>query len=116
MTKVCLQGMNFYAFHGYYDYERKAGNHYILDVEITLLKGLDSQSEEIESTINYEDVYKICKKEMEEKHQLLESVVYNIAKTLKEEFNNIESIFTRISKLNPQVGGDVDKAVIEFTF
>lgn len=113
MTKVCLHGMNFYAFHGFYEYERKAGNHFTLDVEVSLKKESDYQKEEIDSTVNYEDVYKICKAEMNEQHQLLETVAYNIGENIKNSFKNAKKVFVRISKLNPQLGGDVDKAVIE---
>jgi dihydroneopterin aldolase len=115
MTKVCLHGMNFYAFHGYYEYERKAGNHYILDVDVSLKQDSNFQSEEIEATVNYEDIYKLCKLEMEEQHQLLETVAYNVANAIKTNFNNVDSVFVRLSKLNPQLGGDVDKAVIEYS-
>lgn len=115
MTKVCLHGMNFYAFHGFYEYERKAGNHYILDVDVSLSKESDFQEEKIESTVNYEDIYKLCKEEMEEQHLLLETVVSNVASTIKSSFDNVQTVFVRISKLNPQLGGDVDKAVIEYT-
>ena len=114
MTKICLHGMNFYAYHGYYEYERKAGNHFILDVEINLLNDSDFQDKKIGSTINYENIYRICKREMAVKQILLETVVRNIARALKEELENVETVFTRICKLNPQLGGDVDKAVIEF--
>jgi len=106
--------MNFYAFHGYYEYERKAGNHYILDVEVALKKSVDYSDEEIDSTVNYEDIYKLCKKEMDDPRQLLETVVQDIAEKIKKKFKMADSIFVRISKLNPQLGGDVDKAVIEY--
>lgn len=64
MTRIGLEGMEFFAFHGYYEAERKMGNTYQLDVFVTLKNELKG-TEDIWDTVNYEHIYDICKIDME---------------------------------------------------
>ncbi|MBK8517610.1 MAG: dihydroneopterin aldolase [Saprospiraceae bacterium] len=111
-TKVCIKGAEFYAFHGYYEEERRGGNTFILDADV-LLKTFDSNQDNINDTVNYEDIYNICKEEMAEPRKLLETVVYSIITRFKKEFENIDSARVRLEKIGPQLGGKVEKSVIE---
>lgn len=113
MTRIGLEGMEFYAFHGYYEAERKIGNKYRLDVFVTLeheLKGTD----DIDDTVNYEDIFEICKEEMSQPKKLLETVAYNIIDRLKREKKKITKVYLKLRKVGVQLGGKVDQSVIEF--
>lgn len=110
---VALEGMHFYAFHGYYDEEQLIGNDFILDV-YAYIPSFDSHEDNINDTVNYEDVYLICQEVMKTKYRLLESVVMYIAEKLKSKFPFTEKITVRLSKIGPQLGGSVDKAVITY--
>ncbi len=112
MAKVALRGMKFYAFHGYYEFERRVGCNFILDVEATVTINADP-GDQIEKTINYEDLYRICQQYMQLKYKLLESVAYDIAAHIKREFEVVDHIKVTLSKLNPPLPGKVDKSVIE---
>ncbi|MBK8052074.1 MAG: dihydroneopterin aldolase [Saprospiraceae bacterium] len=111
-TKVSIKGAEFYAFHGYYEEERKAGNTFILDAEVEL-KSFDSIDDNIKDTVNYEQIYTICKEEMAHTRKLLETVVFSIVSRFRDEFENIVSAKVRLEKLGPQLGGKVEKSVIE---
>jgi dihydroneopterin aldolase len=113
MTRIGLEGMEFYSFHGYYAAERKMGNKYVLDVFVELKTEL-VDSEEIQDTVNYEHIYEICKMEMKEPKQLLETVAYSIADTLKKRFTIIKKVSVRLQKIGVQLGGKVKKSVIEY--
>ena len=106
--------MKFYAFHGYYEFERRIGNNYIVDIETEV--NLDANpNDQIDETVNYEDLYEICKKYMGKKYQLLESLAYDIAQEVKANHNKVEKVRVVLQKLNPPLGGKVDKSVIEIT-
>jgi len=62
-TKVALHGMKFYAFHGYYDFERRIGSNYVVDIDTEVHIDGDPH-DQIDETVNYEDLYQICKKYM----------------------------------------------------
>jgi len=114
-TKVALKGAEFYAFHGYYPEEQKAGNRFIINVEVSLSE-FDSLDDDIGDTVNYESLYKICKEEMATTQKLLETVVYKIIDKIKSQFSNVQSGEVSLEKLQPQMGGKIGMAVITMSF
>lgn len=114
-TKVAIKGAEFFAYHGYYSEERKSGNTFIIDAEVTL-KSFDSHDDNIFDTVNYEQLYTICKQEMDKTQKLLETVVLNIINRYKDELPNIVSATVRMEKLAPQLGGKVAKSVVEMEY
>lgn len=113
-TTVKIEGLRFYAYHGFYDEERKKGNDFICDVEVEL-KSYDSLEDNISDTVNYEDIYSIVEHEMKITRKLLETVVYAIIKRIQN-LDNITGGTVRLFKLNPPLKGKVDKAVVEMRF
>ncbi len=114
-TTVSIEGAEFYAYHGFYDEERKSGNNFILYAEVEL-KSFDSNDDNIYDTVNYETIYQICKSEMEHTQKLLETVVYNIIMRMKNELDNVTSGKVILEKLNPKLGGPVRKSRVEMKF
>lgn len=114
MTKVALRGMRFYAFHGYYEFERRIGNTYIVDVE-AYLDISNSPQEQIDRTLNYEKIYTITAQRMESKYQLLETLAYDIATEVKAYDDKVTKLSVTIRKMNPPVGGKVDQAEVTIT-
>jgi len=113
-TKVALHGMKFYAFHGYYDFERRIGSNYVVDIDTEVHIDGDPH-DQIDETVNYEDLYQICKKYMGMKYKLLESLAYDIAQEIKENHKKVKTVKVVLQKLNPPLGGKVDKSVIEIS-
>lgn len=114
-TTVAIEGAEFFAHHGYYKEEQKTGNTFIIDAEV-VLKSFDSDDDNIQDTVNYETLYTICKEEMGQTQQLLETVVFNIIQRFKNDLSNVTSGKVKMEKLGPQLGGKVKKAVIEMRF
>lgn len=115
ITKVGLKGAEFYAFHGYYLEEQKAGNKFIIDIEVEI-KSFDSMDDNINDTINYEELYAICKAEMTVTQKLLETVVLNIIQKIKSDYSNVLKGVVKLEKLSPQMGGKIEKAFVEMKF
>ena len=110
---IKIEGMKFYAYHGYYQHEQQTGNNFIVDVEIELmieesvLKDVD-----ITGTLNYEQVYDLVKKEMDIKSKLLEHVCYRIKVAIKNKFSAISNIKVSVAKLNPPMGNNIDQVKV----
>lgn len=113
-TIVSLEGLEFKAYHGFYDEERKRGNRFNCDVSIEL-KSFDSNDDNIFDTINYEDVYAIIDEEMNKTCKLIETVAYNIIERLRH-LDKVTGAKVKIYKLNPPLVGIASRAVVEMKF
>ena len=111
-TKITLQAMKFYAYHGVLEQERRVGNTFVVDLTLTAPLEKAVQSDQLEDTINYAEVYELTKQEMNIPSQLLEHVAGRICRALRHHFPQIEQIEIRVSKLNPPFGGDIHSASV----
>lgn len=114
-TTVSIKGAEFFAYHGFYEEERLIGNTFIIDAEVEV-KSFDSQDDNITDTVNYEKLFEICASEMENTQKLLETVVFNIITRFNSSFSNVTGGRVKLEKLGPQLGGKVEKAVVEMEF
>ena len=114
MGLIALEGMHFYAYHGFYEEEQKIGNDYIVDVYVKANFEGAAELDSINDTLNYERIQEATKAEMEIKHKLLETIGANIAHRLYDHYEIIDHIKVRVSKMRPQMGTQIDRAMIEF--
>ena len=61
MGKVSLEGMEFYARHGYYEEERVIGNKYSVDIVLDVDFSEAVSDDKLGGTVNYEKVYEIVR-------------------------------------------------------
>lgn len=103
---IGLERLKFYAFHGVYDYEQEKGNNFTLDIKVFADVSDSAKNDDLTSTINYEDLYTICKEEMAIPSKLLENVAYRIIQRIKSEVSNVEKVDLRVLKEEPPIGGE----------
>ena len=113
MGLISISGMEFFAYHGCFAEEQIIGNKFIVDLEFISNTENAELSDDLSKTVNYQAVYGIVKAEMEIKSKLLEHVAKRILDSIYKNFPLIESMKITISKLNPPVGGKVDR--VSFT-
>ena len=104
MSQIALEGMQFYAYHGYYEEEQIIGNNYVVDVYIDYNFIPAVIEDDLYKTINYETIFLICQKEMKIKTRLIETIAVRILQALKYQFNNLKAISIIIKKENPMPG------------
>lgn len=112
---IAIEGMKFYAYHGYYPEERKIGGWYTVDVYVETNVDKTAQDDNLEGTINYETIFRIVRMEMQTESQLIESVAHRILNRMKGLFGTMELARVRISKLHPPVGEEVARAFVELS-
>ena len=105
MATIALEGMQFYAYHGYYEEERIIGSNYLVDVYITAATKKAATTDDLKDTINYETVYLIVEAEMRHPSQLLEQVNQRIITGLKHQFSKMQAVQVGIRKLKPPLEG-----------
>lgn len=112
ISKIELKEMKFHAFHGVSPQETKVGNTFVVNLTLTadLIRAIETDS--LQYTINYAEVYKIVKLQMSTPSQLLEHISGRILTALKEAFPQLKEISIKVSKLTPPFGGDVHSASV----
>ena len=113
MGKVSLEGMEFYARHGYYEEERVIGNKYSVDVTLEVDFAEAAADDKLEGTVNYEKVYEIVQGVMNINANLLEHLAGKMIKALKSNFPEVKHVLVKVSKYNPPIKGLCHKATIE---
>ena len=111
VTKISLQGLEFFAYHGVYEEERKIGNKYAVDITVTASR--TEKSDRIHTTINYETLYKLAFQEMQESHKLLETIADRLIDNILLSFVDVMEVDVTVSKFNPPVGGICFKATVQ---
>ena len=115
MGLIEIEGMEFYAYHGHYKEEQIVGNKFLINLKIETDCKKASQSDDIDDAVNYQIAYKIIKAEMQKKSNLLENIAGRILDALYENFENVNSITIKVSKMNPPMGGKIKKVSITMT-
>jgi len=110
--KVALEGLEFHAYHGVYPHERSSGNKFEVDVLVQTEFSDSAFQDDLNGTINYENLYAIVKDEMAKPSKLLETVAYAIASKTLDTFKEAQSVEVQISKFNPPIGGVCKKATV----
>lgn len=112
-TKIFLRQLRFHAFHGVLDQERRVGNDYVINVVAECDFAHAMQTDELEDTVNYAEIYRVVKEEMAVPSKLLEHVAGRIGERLFNEFPSLQSLDISIMKVNPPFGADCEGAGVE---
>ena len=100
--------MEFYAYHGHFREEQIVGNRFLVDLWIETDMSKPAETDNLNDAVNYQVAYKLIRKEMEKKSNLLEHIAKRILDALFESLEGIEKVRVKISKMNPPVGGKMD--------
>jgi dihydroneopterin aldolase len=107
--------MRFFAHHGVFSQETVVGNEFMVNLHIEADLTEACKTDNIEHTINYASVYELVKSEMQKPSQLMENAAYRIMGQIKASFPQIVHLEVRIAKMNPPVGGEVERSEISLS-
>ena len=88
-TKIAVKGASFFAYHGYYPEEQVTGHQFEVDVEVWMMHE-NLAGDQLTETVNYENLYAICKAEMQLPRKLLETVAYGICERVRSRFSQVQ--------------------------
>ena len=100
-----LEGMEFKAYHGCLEQEKIRGNSFTVDFRGELDLSAAAESDSLNDTLNYADIYEIVAYEMSIPSELLENVAGRIVKAIEKRFPELSSFPARVSKKKPPVDG-----------
>nr|WP_294795944.1 dihydroneopterin aldolase [uncultured Mucilaginibacter sp.] len=106
---VALHGAEFFAYHGVYPEEQYTGNCFIVDIEVEFepLASNGLSTDDLNDTVNYEELYDISDRRMQQPQKLIETVATFIMEDIKAQYSIVEKITVSIKKLNPLAGAKV---------
>lgn len=114
MDVIYFKGMEFYGYHGVYPEENKLGQRFFVDMELYLDLKPAGETDQLENTINYAEVYALCKSIMEnETYQLVEKVVHQIAERSLEQFPLLNECVVKVTKPDPPIPGHYQSVAVE---
>lgn len=107
-----MNNIKIYAYHGVLEQERIIGSDYRVDLEISADLTRASQSDQVNETVSYVDLFQIVKEEMAVPSNLLEHVAQRILSRIFSELAEVNTAEVKVTKVNPPVGGDVESATV----
>ena len=110
---VCLKNIRFHAFHGVLPQERATGGEFIVSIRAKYPLEKAIESDDVGDTLNYAEIFEIINKEMQTPSCLLEHAAGRIGKSIMDAFPLIEALDVTLSKTNPPMGADLDRASVE---
>jgi dihydroneopterin aldolase len=106
MYEISLTGLEFFAYHGVYDIEKKDGNRFLIDIAAEVDQDvLENTGDNLENVVDYVRLYNIVSQIMNRPVNLLETIALDIIRDVRQVSDKIISVQVTVSKLNPPVGG-----------
>ena len=105
MGLIQIENMEFYAFHGHFREEQIVGNKFLVNLYMETDLSGPAASDNLKDALNYQVAYRVVKQEMENKSKLLENIAKRIIDGIYANFENLEKVTVKISKMNPPMGG-----------
>lgn len=115
MGIIKLENIRVYAHHGCLKEETTIGSEYQVDLKIAANLQPSATSDKLSDTVDYVLLNRIIKEEMQIPSYLLETVAKRILERIFKESLPVKKATVWVSKINPPIGGDVEKVTIKMS-
>ncbi|MEO9891897.1 dihydroneopterin aldolase [Aurantibacter sp.] len=115
MGKVIVSNIRVFAHHGCLNEESIVGSEYTVDVHVDTDLTKPSITDDLSDTVDYVQINHIVKIEMQTASKLLEHVAKRIVDRIINEIQMVDFVEVFVSKINPPIGGDVEKVTISLS-
>ncbi len=113
ITKLFINAINCYAFHGCLPEEAIIGAQYRVDVEIEKDFSKPMASDELSDTVDYGMVYQVVRDQMDIRSKLIEHVCSRILDSIHVRIKGPKVLRVIVTKFSPPVNGPVGAAVFQ---
>jgi dihydroneopterin aldolase len=116
MDKIYLNTMEFYGYHGVFPEENRLGQRFIVDLVVDVDLRRAGETDDLTDSINYGELYEICKKIVEGKpFKLIEAVAEKIAGACLAQYTSAMSCTVKVTKPDPPIPGHYRSVAVEIT-
>ncbi len=112
LGKVKVENIRVYAHHGCLKEETAIGSEYRVDISVDADIAKAAISDRLSDTVDYVHINHIVKEEMKIPSKLLEHVGHRIITRIFNEIAIVDKAQVWVSKINPPIGGDVEKVTV----
>ena len=116
LTTVGLEGIRFNAAIGWFPEERIIKNNFIVDLCVTFESSNKVFNDDIANTIDYTELYNVCKQFFNIESKLIDTVGQKIINKLNSKFPFVQDITILIKKESPPIKGVIDHSFIKLSF
>lgn len=114
--KILMQNMAFFGYHGVLEEENRLGQKFFVDAELFLDTSKAGQSDDMNQSVSYADVYDLIKTIVEkEEFNLLEALAESICQQVLSQFELLDGMMVRVRKPEAPVAGIFDYFGVEIT-
>lgn len=115
MDTVMIRGLRVYAYHGVKEEEKRKGQPFVLDIDVTADMTAACESDDIAQAINYSEVTKAAVATMlSEKNDLIERAAHRVATAILAQFP-AEEVSVTLKKPRAPVGADFEYMAVKVT-
>lgn len=115
MGIIKVENIRVFAHHGCLKEETAIGSDYRVDLEVKASLKPSAKSDKLDDTVDYVFLNKVVREEMGKPSKLLETVAQRILNRIFNEDKMVTRATVSVSKINPPIGGDVDRVTIKMT-
>lgn len=113
-SRIILQDIKIYAYHGVLPEENLIGTWYLINAEIETDLWKAADSDKLADSVSYADINEIIHREMAIPSQLLEHVAGRIMQSICRDFPQISTLLLTVIKTNPPMRGECKGAGVQF--
>jgi dihydroneopterin aldolase / 2-amino-4-hydroxy-6-hydroxymethyldihydropteridine diphosphokinase len=119
MFKILIKNLNLFGYHGVKEIEKKNGQNFLYNIEISLNKdnflSENKNEDNLENTLNYSTVIKLVKDiNKDNRFNLLETLTQTIADRIFEISPLVEKVSIRIEKTSPPIKENLESVGVVY--
>ena len=115
MGTIKVENIRVFAHHGCLKEETQIGSDYRVDLKVKANLQASAKSDRLGDTVDYVFLNRVIAEEMNTPSKLLETVCRRILDRIFNEDDLVEKATVCVSKLNPPIGGDVERVTIKMS-
>jgi 7,8-dihydroneopterin aldolase/epimerase/oxygenase len=116
LDKIFVNQMEFYGYHGVFPEETRLGQRFIVDLMVLLDLKKAGESDELEHSVNYGELFQVCKEIVEGKpYKLVEAVAETISASILSQFTLVSEATVKVIKPDPPIPGHYRSVAVEIT-
>lgn len=114
--KIILKGMKFFAYHGVLEEEKRLGQQFEVDLELSTDLQPAGQTDRLDLSVSYADVFDTVADIMTGRsHNLLESLAETIAQRVLQHYAAVAGVKVTIKKPGAPIKGNFAYMAVEIT-